>query len=59
MEDDFILVQGRSGDRAMNQFEFEFASDDNLPFLWGDAGRGYIVQCPTHREQLAFSWQAG
>jgi len=46
-------------DRIMNQPVFEFASDDNIPFLWGDAGRGYIVQCPTHREQLAFSWQGG
>ncbi|WP_256381131.1 hypothetical protein [Myxosarcina sp. GI1] len=43
----------------MNSFIFEFASDDNVPFLWGDGGTGYIVQCPEHKEQVAFFWQCG
>lgn len=43
----------------MNQFIFEFASDDNIPFLWGDVGTGYIVQCPEHKERVAFFWQCG
>ncbi|MGV2828895.1 hypothetical protein ACLFKQ_13485 [Myxosarcina sp. GI1(2024)] len=46
-------------DRVMNQFIFEFASDDNIPFIWVDVGMGYIVQCPEHKEQVAFFSQWG
>jgi uncharacterized protein YjbI with pentapeptide repeats/uncharacterized protein YwqG len=43
--------------KLMDRLVFEFASDDNVPFLWGDVGVGYILQCPDHVEQLAFLWQ--
>ena len=46
-------------DRLMNQLIFEFASDDNIPYLWGDVGTGYFVQCPEHKEQVTFLWQCG
>ncbi len=45
--------------RLMNQLVFEFASDDNVPYLWGDVGVGYILQCPEHKKELAFLWQCG
>ena len=44
-------------DRLMDTLIFEFASDDHVPYLWGDVGTGYILQCPEHKEQVAFLWQ--
>jgi Domain of unknown function (DUF1963) len=46
-------------DRLMDQLIFEFASDEHVPYLWGDVGTGYILQCPNHKEQVAFLWQCG
>jgi uncharacterized protein YwqG len=46
-------------DRRMDQFIFEFASDDDIPYLWGDVGSGYVVQCPEHNHQVTFIWQCG
>ena len=46
-------------DRIMNQLIFQLDSDDNLPFLWGDAGTGYLVQCREHKDKVAFFWQCG
>ncbi|MBD2741223.1 DUF1963 domain-containing protein [Coleofasciculus sp. FACHB-1120] len=43
--------------QAMNQFVFQLESDGNVPHMWGDAGIGYLIQCPEHKEQLAFLWQ--
>ncbi|MGB5961137.1 MAG: DUF1963 domain-containing protein [Coleofasciculaceae cyanobacterium] len=43
--------------QPMNQFVFEIDSEDNIPYMWGDVGIGYMIQCPTHKEQLAFLWQ--
>lgn len=43
--------------QSMNQFLFQLASEDNIPHAWGDYGQGYIVQCPEHKEQVAFLWQ--
>lgn len=43
--------------QLMNNFIFQLESYDNLPMSWGDAGAGYIVQCPEHKEQVAFLWQ--
>ena len=43
--------------QSMNQFVFQLASEDNIPYAWGDYGEGYIVQCPEHKEQVAFLWQ--
>jgi uncharacterized protein YwqG len=41
----------------MEQLVFQLSSDSNLPFLWGDAGIGYIFQCSDHKSQVAFLWQ--
>lgn len=43
--------------QPMNQFVFEIDSEDNIPYMWGDVGIGYMIQCSTHKEQLAFLWQ--
>lgn len=43
--------------QSMNQFVFQLGSEDNIPYAWGDYGEGYIVQCPEHKEQVAFLWQ--
>jgi uncharacterized protein YwqG len=31
-------------------------SEDNLPYMFGDAGAGHITQCRDHPEVLAFAW---
>lgn len=41
----------------MNQFIFQIDSGDNIPQMWGDVGAAYLVQCPEHKEKLAFFWQ--
>lgn len=46
-------------DRSMNRLIFEFASDNNIPYLWGDVGTGYFLQCPEHKKQVTFLWQCG
>ena len=33
---------------------FQIDSYDNLPFMFGDGGCGWITQCPEHKEQLTF-----
>ncbi|MBD2184184.1 DUF1963 domain-containing protein [Planktothrix sp. FACHB-1355] len=43
--------------QTMTQFIFQLDSEDNITYMWGDAGRGYLVQCPEHKEKLAFFWQ--
>lgn len=45
--------------RKMEQLIFQLESDDNIPFLWGDVGTAYILQCEEHKEQVAFLWQCG
>ncbi len=35
---------------------FQVDSEDNLPFMFGDVGRGHITQCPDHQEVVAFGW---
>ncbi|HBB33616.1 MAG TPA: molybdate metabolism regulator [Cyanobacteria bacterium UBA8803] len=35
---------------------FQLASNDNLPYMFGDAGIGHVLQCKTHKEQFAFIW---
>ncbi|MEW5857224.1 MAG: hypothetical protein AB1861_07570 [Cyanobacteriota bacterium] len=42
---------------TMNQFIFQIESGENIFFTWGDAGEGYLIQCPEHKEQVAFLWQ--
>lgn len=31
-------------------------SEDNLPYMFGDAGCGHITQCADHPDVLAFGW---
>jgi uncharacterized protein YwqG len=45
--------------QPMKQFVFQIDSEDNLPYMWGDVGVGYVLQCSIHKEQLAFLWQCG
>ena len=35
---------------------FQVASEDNIPFMFGDVGRGHITQCPDYKEVVAFGW---
>lgn len=35
---------------------FQLESEDNVPFMFGDAGTGHVTQCPHHPRQLAFGW---
>ncbi|MCU0533873.1 MAG: YwqG family protein [Hydrococcus sp. Prado102] len=41
----------------MNQLVFQIESHENVPYMWGDGGVGYILQCPIHKEEVAFLWQ--
>lgn len=34
----------------------QIASEDNVPFMFGDVGVGHITQCPNHPQTLAFGW---
>ena len=36
------------------EFVFQIDSNDHLPFMFGDLGRGHVTQCPIHREVVAF-----
>jgi uncharacterized protein YwqG len=35
---------------------FQLDSNDNLDFMFGDAGTGHITQCPVHKDVVAFGW---
>jgi hypothetical protein len=35
---------------------FQLASDDHLPYMFGDAGTGHVTICPDHPGELAFGW---
>jgi hypothetical protein len=35
---------------------FQVASEDNLPFMFGDAGNGWIFLCTKHPDQVTFRW---
>jgi hypothetical protein len=38
------------------QMVFQINSEGNLPYMFGDSGRGHITQCPQHKDELAFAW---
>jgi uncharacterized protein YwqG len=44
--------------RCLRRMElvFQLESEDNLPFLFGDVGRGHVTQCPIHKEVVTFAW---
>jgi len=44
----------RCGKRMVLVFQVD--SEDNIPFMFGDAGCGHITQCPQHKEVVAFGW---
>jgi uncharacterized protein YjbI with pentapeptide repeats/uncharacterized protein YwqG len=44
-------------DRLMDRLIFEFASDDNIRYLWGDCGTGYILQCAECKDRVTFLHQ--
>jgi uncharacterized protein YwqG len=35
---------------------FQLASEDNLPYMFGDAGIGHLTQSPDNKEELGFGW---
>lgn len=35
---------------------FQVASEQNIPYMFGDIGVGHVTQCPRHRSRLAFGW---
>lgn len=37
---------------------FQIDSEDNLPVIFGDCDRGWITQCPEHKEQLTFHFDS-
>jgi len=34
----------------------QIESEDNVPYMFGDSGRGHITQCPNHQHVVAFAW---
>lgn len=38
------------------QMVFQIDQKCNLPFEFGDAGIGHILQCASHKDQLTFTW---
>lgn len=41
---------------ATMRFVMQLDSEDNVPYMFGDTGMGYITQCPHHNHVVAFSW---
>jgi len=35
---------------------FQLASEEHVPYTFGDAGTGYVTICPGHPHEVAFSW---
>ncbi|GJM64250.1 DUF1963 domain-containing protein [Persicobacter diffluens] len=35
---------------------FQLDSEDNLPYMFGDAGIGHLTQSPDNKEELGFGW---
>ncbi|MFK7739394.1 MAG: DUF1963 domain-containing protein [Planctomycetota bacterium] len=38
---------------------FQLDSENNLPYMFGDVGCGYLTQCQDHPDQLGFGWACG
>ncbi|HIP93716.1 MAG TPA: DUF1963 domain-containing protein [Leucothrix sp.] len=38
---------------------FQIDSEDNLDYMFGDAGCSHITQCKTHRDILTIAWACG
>lgn len=44
----------RCGSRM--EYVFQIDSEDNVPYMFGDAGCGHITRCPAHPDVLTFAW---
>ena len=42
--------------RTQMQLLLQVDSEDNLPYMFGDAGCAHLTYCPNHPEVLAFGW---
>ncbi len=44
--------------KTQNQMEllFQFDSEDNLPYMFGDGGIGHLTQSPDNEDELGFGW---
>lgn len=38
------------------QYVFQLDSEDNLPWMWGDAGIAHVTRCPEHPDVLTLVW---
>jgi uncharacterized protein YwqG len=45
--------------KRMDTVLFNLGCDDNIPFMFADGGHGPILQCPVHKDVLAFTWDSG
>ena len=41
---------------AQMNLVFQIDSENNIPYTFGEDGRGYITQCAKHPDNLAFTW---
>jgi hypothetical protein len=41
------------------EYMLQIDSEDNLPYMFGDAGCGRVSYCPDHPHVLAFDWDCG
>jgi len=42
-------------EKQMN-YLFQMASNDNVPYMFGDCGIGHVCVCPDHPDRLSFLW---
>jgi hypothetical protein len=45
--------------RKPMRYIFQIDSEDNIPYMFGDAGVGHISFCPDHPSRAAFLWACG
>ncbi len=45
----------RNSEKQM-ELVFQFISEDNLPYMFGDVGIGHLTQSPDNKNELGFGW---
>ena len=40
-------------------FVFQIDSNDNLDYMFGDAGTAHVTRCSAHPDEFAFGWACG
>lgn len=45
--------------QAQMHLLLQIDSEDNLPYMFGDAGCAHLTYCPNHPETFAFGWACG